>query len=232
MNDQLGTRMKTNYENISRYYLTRRTPVIMRLDGKAFHTLTRNCIKPFDIGFSYAMRQTAIKLCKEVQGTRFGYVQSDEISLMIADYDNLTTEPWFGYNIQKMTSIAASIASVEFTKHFGQEGIFDCRVFNIPKEEVDNYFIWRQRDCIRNNILNMAQCLFYQKQIHGKNIDELQEMIFTTGNNWAKMLNSYKNGVLIMNTIGELDGYDFNSVWVDVPCAYKFQYGEFTVIVN
>jgi tRNA(His) guanylyltransferase len=91
MNDLLGNRMKLNYENISRHHLTRRTPVIMRLDGKAFHTLTRKCIKPFDIGFSYAMRQTAIRLCQEVQGVRFGYVQSDEISLMIADYDNLTT---------------------------------------------------------------------------------------------------------------------------------------------
>jgi hypothetical protein len=77
----------------------------------------------------------------------------------------------------------------------------------------------------------MAQCLFSHKEIHGKNIDELQELIFTTGNNWAKMLNSYKNGVLIMNGM-ELEGEIVRYFWIDVPVSNKFQYGEFKVLID
>ena len=158
--DSLGDRMKHNYENVSRTYLTRRTPVIMRLDGKAFHTLTRNCVKPFDIDLQDAMKATAIELCLEIQGAKIAYTQSDEISILLTDYDNLKTSPWFDYNIQKMCSIASAMASVKFSSVWGSTGLFDCRVFNIPKDEVMNYFVWRQKDWLRNSLSMLAQANF------------------------------------------------------------------------
>jgi tRNA(His) 5'-end guanylyltransferase len=198
MNDQLGDRMKC-YENVSRNYLIRRVPVIMRLDGKAFSTLTRRtkCVKPWDIGFAYAISEAMKAVMKEIDGAKLGYCQSDEISILITDYENLTTEPWFAYNIQKMTSVAASIASTTFSKIMQCIGWFDCRVFNIGKEEVPNYFIWRQRDCSRNSILTMAQSLFSHKDLMNKNTKQLQTMIFDTGNNWDRMLTCFKYGTVM-----------------------------------
>ena len=158
--ERLGNRMKENYEDRFRFKLTRRTPVIMRLDGRAFHTLTRGMDKPFDLKFIEAMNNTARKLLDELQGAKCAYIQSDEISILFSDFDKLTTSAWFDYNIQKMCSIASGIASVEFTKLLGKTGIFDCRVFNIPKEEVTNYFLWRIRDWKRNSINMYARSLF------------------------------------------------------------------------
>ena len=89
MLESIGGRMKDNYEDRYRIKLTRRTPVIVRLDGKAFHTLTRGCEKPFDAALQETMEGTAIELCKQMQGAKCAYVQSDEISILMTDFDNL-----------------------------------------------------------------------------------------------------------------------------------------------
>ena len=115
--DSLGDRMK-DYENISRNYLTRRVPVIIRLDGRAFHTFTKGMQKPFDIILADAMLGTTQYLCENIQGCVFGYMQSDEITLVLTDYEKPTTEAWFGYNIQKMASVAASMATLKFNERF------------------------------------------------------------------------------------------------------------------
>ena len=115
--DSLGDRMK-EYENISRNYLTRRVPVIIRLDGKAFHTFTKGMKKPFDRLLMTTMQETMKNLCENIQGCVFGYTQSDEITLVLTDYATITTDAWFGYNIQKMCSISASIATLTFNKVF------------------------------------------------------------------------------------------------------------------
>ena len=114
----LGDRMKNNYENISRYYLTRRMPVIVRLDGKAFHTFTRGFKKPFDDILVKTMQDTMKYLCENIQGCVLGYTQSDEISLVLTDYAELTTDAWFGNNLQKMCSVSASMATLAFNKAF------------------------------------------------------------------------------------------------------------------
>lgn len=113
--DALGDRMK-GYENITRHYLPRRVPVIIRLDGRAFHTFTKGLDKPFDAILMGTMQQTMKCLCERIQGCVFGYTQSDEITLVLTDYATIRTDPWFGYNIQKMASIAASIATLEFNR--------------------------------------------------------------------------------------------------------------------
>ena len=116
--DSLGDRMKGNYENRSKTYLTRRLPVVLRLDGKAWHTFTRNFQRPYDQYLHEAMNDTMMYLCKNIMGCKFGYTQSDEITLVITDYDTLTTEAWFDYGVQKMCSVAASMATLAFNKAF------------------------------------------------------------------------------------------------------------------
>ncbi len=118
MNDNLGDRMKENYENRSKTYLTRRTPVIIRLDGKAWHSFTRGFKRPYDEILHNAMNQTLQYLCENIQGCKFGYTQSDEISLLLTDFDTLTTDAWFGYSVQKMCSISASMATMVFNRIF------------------------------------------------------------------------------------------------------------------
>ena len=114
----LGDRMKSNYENISRYYLTRRMPVIIRIDGKAFHTFTRGFKKPIDDILVKTMQETMKYLCENIQGCVLGYTQSDEISLVLVDYAELTTDAWFGNNLQKMCSVSASMTTLAFNKAF------------------------------------------------------------------------------------------------------------------
>lgn len=121
MNDALGTRMKTFYEQIPKMGLMRRTPVAIRIDGKAFHTFTRGFAKPFDEVLGNSMVKTMEHLCKNIQGCTFGYTQSDEITLLLVDYRKFTSSAWFDYEVQKMCSIAASMATMAFNKFFEEE---------------------------------------------------------------------------------------------------------------
>jgi tRNA(His) 5'-end guanylyltransferase len=113
----LDKRMK-EYEYVTRTYLTRRTPVIIRLDGKAFHTFTRGFNKPFDEIMVTTMQQTMKYLCENISGCVLGYTQSDEITLVLTDYKKLTTEAWFNNNIQKICSISASMATLAFNMFY------------------------------------------------------------------------------------------------------------------
>lgn len=198
-NDSLGDRIKS-YEDSYRLSLPIRMPVILRIDGKAFHTYTRQCKKPVDQGLVDCMNATAKELCEHIQGTKLAYVQSDEISLLLTNYDSLYTQSWFDNNLQKMVSVSAGIASSTFTVNswriwmggvmapVGLESIkpavFDSRAFVLPKEEVVNYFLWRQQDATRNSVQMLARSLYSHKECENKNNSELQEMIFRKGVNW------------------------------------------------
>lgn len=118
LRDNLGNRMKENYENTFKAKLMRRTPVAIRIDGKAFHSFTRGFEKPFDKIFMASMQETMKYLCENIQGAKLGYCQSDEITIILTDYDTLTTDAWFGYEVQKMCSIAASMATMAFNYAF------------------------------------------------------------------------------------------------------------------
>lgn len=213
----LGTRMKENYENRNKQFLTRRCPTIIRLDGKAFHTFTKNLNKPFDEGLIEDMQETTKFLCANIQGCKLGYTQSDEITLVLTDYDNLETDAWFDYSVQKMTSISASIATAKFNQlrlqrksledspikhyHFDYVNLafFDSRVFQIPeKEEVVNCLVWRQRDAEKNSIAMLAQSLYSHKELFKKNGNDMQEMSFQKGQNWNDLHFSKKRGSFII----------------------------------
>lgn len=139
VHDDLGKRMKTYYEAIPKTSLMRRTPVAIRIDGKAFHTFTRGFEKPFDTLLVNTMQQTTKKLCENIQNCVFGYTQSDEITLILVDYKDINTAAWFNYEVQKLCSISASMATLYFNKFFKQS-VEEFDINSIIKEkEVDNY---------------------------------------------------------------------------------------------
>jgi len=143
------------------------------------------------------MQRVAIKLCEQIQGAKCAYVQSDEISILITDFDRLTTEAWFDYNLQKIVSISSSIASSNFSLCWGQAVAFDSRAFNIPKEEVCNYFIWRQQDWMKNSVQMLARTYYSTKQLHKKKIADMHEMLYEKNINWNDLKNIWKNGTFI-----------------------------------
>lgn len=224
--DSLGDRMKEFYENRTRTLLPRKTYTIIRVDGKAFHTYTKGLKRPFDEGLISDMDETACYMCENIQGAKFAFVQSDEISILSTDFDKLTTSAWFDGNIQKIVSVSASLATAKFNRlrsvryHFvkGEPklAMFDSRVFIIPPPiEVINYFIWRQQDTTRNSISSVAQSLYSQKELMGKNTDEMQEMCFQKGINWNDYEPKLKRGRLIVKEYYEKNGAK-RSKWVSV----------------
>ena len=160
VNDALGTRMKTYYEQVPKTRLVRRMPVAIRIDGKAFHTFTRGFQKPFDEVLGNAMVRTMEYLCKNIQGCVFGYTQSDEITLLLIDYQTLETDAWFEYEVQKMCSISASMATMAFNKYFAEEvRTFEKKHCNI--EEHLGYCTSKWDDKA-----NEALCKLYWEKYH------------------------------------------------------------------
>lgn len=194
--DTLGDRVK-RYESVSKPLLTRRTPVIVRVDGKAFHTFTRGCDKPFDKQLIKAMVYAANETAKQMQGFKLAYVQSDEASFLITDYDTLETSAWFDYEVNKIVSITASLFTAHFndwlrknhnsTKTLQGLAVFDARAFNVPHDDWQNVFIWRQRDWERNSVQMLARSLYSQKELHGKNVTQLHELIRAKGHDWESL---------------------------------------------
>ncbi len=198
----LGDRMKENYENRSRFFLTRKVPVIIRLDGRAFHTLTHKMQKPFDPNLMRNMVGSAMATASEMQGFKLGYVQSDEASFLLTDYDNIEAAAWFDYNLSKLTSISASIMTGEFNRtYYERIAHFDSRAFNIPKEDVANYFLWRDKDWERNSLSMYCQSFFSHKELQGKNRADQHEMLHNIGKNWADLADQLKNGTFITKTL-------------------------------
>lgn len=224
MKDPIGDRMKDFYESRTKYKLQRRTNTIIRIDGKAFHTYTKGLNRPFDDGLIEDMNQTAKYLCENIQGAKMAYVQSDEISILLTDYDDLNTQAWFDNNIQKITSIAASLATAKFNQlrmarecdntediftsyniNWFKLAMFDARVFQIAsQEEVVNYFIWRQKDAIRNSISSVAQYYFSSKELHGKKTNDMLNMLLEKNVNWEQDFNYRKRHGSAVKKITEI----------------------------
>jgi len=198
--DSLGDRIKSNYENRTRYLLPRRTYTMIRLDGKSFHSYTKGLTRPFDIKLVNDMDETTIYLCKNIQGAKMAFVQSDEITILLTDFDSLTSDAWFDGNIQKIASISASMATAKFNElRPNKIALFDSRVFTLPTAtEVANAFIWRQMDTVRNSISSVAQSLYSHKELMNKNTNQMQELCFQKGVNWNDYDLKLKNGRIIM----------------------------------
>lgn len=225
----LGERMK-GYESCYDIRVPARTYVIIRLDGKNFSKYTKMFEKPFDDILSNTMDVATMRLC-EYLNPKFAYTQSDEISLVFTDIENIESELIFDGKVQKLASISASKITAAFNKtmlrllatfkykpdelmqkittgDFAEiDAVFDARVFIIPDfREVSNYFIWRQQDCTRNSVSMAASANFSHKVLEGKSSEEKQEMLFKEkGINWNNYATKYKRGVVIKR----------ENIWVD-----------------
>ena len=207
----IGTRIKRNYEDRARFYLTRRTPVIVRVDGRAFHTFTRHFDRPFDRRIIDSMALSALHVAGEMSGFKMAYIQSDEASFLITDYDRFETQAWFDYNKSKIETITASLMTAAFARCMRLAGIFDiacfdARSFNIPQAEVSNYFLWRMQDWHRNSVSMYARAHFSHKQLEGKRVPDMHEMLHGLGLNWTTNLtDDERNGTLIVKTYGSFE---------------------------
>ena len=222
VHDDLGNRMK-EYEQRNRYYLQRRMPVILRLDMRSGHSFTKGFERPFDEVFIKSMQETAKYLCENIQNCKLSYQQSDEITLVLVDYGKLNTDCFFEYRVDKLCSVAASMATMAFNKNFREDvyyfiyenydgrypetyieslknaaekgAMFDCRCFNIPKEEVTNCIYWRQLDASRNSIQMVGQANFSHKELQNKSCNDIQDMLMTQkGINWNDLPTYQKRG--------------------------------------
>jgi len=206
----LGDRMK-KYENVPRIHLTPRMPLIMRIDGKAFHTYTRGFEKPHDPSIMKAFTEVGHSLMDQIQGAKVVYMQSDEISVLVNDYEMFETEAWFDKNLQKIVSVSASIATAYFNKYMWGAGkdkvaLFDSRAFVIPREEACNYFIWRQQDAERNSVSSLAQSLFSHKVLHGKSVEDMKRMLLDEKNiDWNTLPTAQKRGWCVLKNSADIE---------------------------
>lgn len=214
--DALGDRMKL-YEGLAESRLMPRVPVLIRIDGKAFHTLTKGMTKgmgkPFDHRLMRCMEMAAKFACQHMQGAQMAYVQSDEISILLTDWDSYDTQPWFGYRVQKVASVASSLATLGFNRafdnlFFGSKFIsrmatFDARVWNVPRHDVGNYFIWRQQDWQRNSVHMAGRAFFSAKQLHRKSGLMVRDMLREAGHPWEDLTVQERNGFVYHRNLEE-----------------------------
>jgi tRNA(His) 5'-end guanylyltransferase len=151
--------------------------------------------KPFDDRLIFAMKEALKYVCDNVMGCVLWYTQSDEASLVITDTMSIESEWYFDFNIQKLCSVISSMYTYKFNNEFRYDkpAIFDCRVFTIPKEEIGNYFVWRQRDWERNSLQMLSQAHFSHKQLHWKKTKDMHDMLHWIGVNWNNLDKVYKN---------------------------------------
>ena len=230
MGDSLGDRMK-GYERIQSLQAMRRTPLIIRLDGRAFHTFSQGLTKPFDPVLMDTMVAAAKVVAHEAQGFKLGYTQSDEVTLCLTDYDKLETQPWFGYDMFKLVSISAAVMTEAFNDLYPEKAkiklhhpVFDSRAFSIPEDEVTNMFLWRAKDWERNSLSMYCRNFFSHNELKGKSRQEQHEMLHSIGKNWAEDLAlREKNGTFIFR--GGEEGF----IHSDAYCA---RYSQINILVE
>lgn len=199
----VGDRMK-RYERVTEQLLAKRMPVILRIDGRAFHTITRKRFKKsWSMEFAEQMISTAKVVMKDIQGCSFCYSQSDEISFLLTDYKTIRSEGWFDYDARKMISISASLASAVFSRIHGSNVCFDSRCFTVPHDDVCNYFVWRQVDALRNAIQMAGREYYSHKELQNISCNKIQELLFQKGINFNDYPIVRKRGFCVVD--GEVD---------------------------
>jgi tRNA(His) 5'-end guanylyltransferase len=200
--DTLGDRIK-HYESISEHYFIPKTPIIIRIDGKSFHTWTKGCQRPFDQTLITCMFESAKEVAKQMQGCKAIYAQSDEVTFVLTDDATLESQQWFGGRQNKIESVTAAMMTAYFNKwwyantgnYAKDPAIFDARAFQCPKDDVANVFLWRVKDWERNSLSMFCNQYFSPKELHGKCRVEQHEMLHNIGHNWAtECTDQQKNG--------------------------------------
>ena len=222
--DELGTRMKEFYEGVPKTRLVRRMPVAIRIDGKAFHTFTRGFQKPFDEILVKSMQDTMKYLCENIQGCVLGYTQSDEITLILVDYKHLNSDAWFDYEIQKMCSIAASMATMAFNKVFASNVAKQSkRLYSEYLEEKDASYIDTLEIAMNKGAMFDARCFNIPKEevcnlIYWRQLDATRNSIQMVGQaNFSHKELQNKNCNMIQEMLFAEKGIN----WNDYPTYLK-----------
>lgn len=225
--DSLGDRIK-KYESISESYFLPKTPILIRVDGKAFHTWTKGCDKPFDTKLINCMFDAAKLVAAEMQGCAALYAQSDEVTFVLLDNQSQDSQQWFGGRRNKIESVAAALMTgyfnrlweaktYKFTHSTSQHppAFFDARAFQVPVDDVPNAFLWRVRDWERNSLTMFCSQFFSHKQLNGQDKTARHDMLHEIGKNWATDCNDQqKNGSWWAK--GKKDRFDltnYNDIW-------------------
>lgn len=222
----LDDRMK-RYEQSVGSILVPRLPAILRIDGRAFHSFTKGMKRPYDANFHKWMQSMAVHLCQNISTAALAYGQSDELSILLIDYNELETQQWFGGTVQKVVSVASSIATLHFNDCIWQhltdysdklfKATFDARVFSLPCSDTINYFIWRQKDAIRNSIQSLGQANFSPKELHGKSIDDICAMLNEKDIRFEECPIVQQRGYVVKRFTESLDGNRTWTVDKDIP---------------
>jgi tRNA(His) guanylyltransferase len=221
MKDELGRRIKHDYEDAYRIFLPRRSYVVIRVDGKNFHTYTQDLPRPYHRPLADAMDAAAMVLTKEMIGCQFAYGQSDEYSFLLTDFSTPRSKMWFDGNIQKMASVSSSLFASAFARNFPspQLAAFDARVFTIPdRADVSQYFVWRQLDASANSLNMLASSLYTHDELQGKSESEKHDLIHAAGRNWNDEPSDFKRGRMIRRS---------DSGWIvdlEIPIFHRDRY--------
>ena len=230
VHDDLGTRMKEFYEQVPKTRLVRRMPVAIRIDGKAFHTFTRGFRKPFDHILIKTMQETTKYLCENIQGCVLGYTQSDEITLILVDYQKLTSSAWFDYEVQKLSSISASMATMAFNKYFAENvanEILEYKTSMVPQcveiqQEIKKYHD-TLRAAVNKGAMFDARCFNIPKEevtnlIYWRQLDATRNSIQMVGQaNFSHKELQNKTCNMIQDMLHEQKGIN----WNDYPTVCK-----------
>src|SRR5579872_6821289 len=192
--------MKQDYEDALRLQVPRRSYVVIRIDGRGFHTFTKHLERPYSRLLAGALDRAALALCQEMIGCRFAYGQSDEYSFLLTDFEKENAPLWFDGNVQKMVSVSASLFTAYFNRAFAGDKVaaFDSRVLVISQRpEVAKYFLWRQLDASANSMNMLASAHYSHAELAGKSNAEKHEMLFAKSVNWAKQAADFKRGRVV-----------------------------------
>jgi len=207
MKDAFGDRIK-RYESVTTdQKFIPRLPVIVRIDGKSFHSYTRGLDRPFDVGFMDAMIRTAMDVAEESCAV-MAYTQSDEITLILYSDDH-EKQIYFDGKVHKIVSTLAGLASAKFNQYMGRQklGWFDCRAFQVPTlMEAVNVLIWRESDAAKNSIQMVARAHYSPKELAYKKIPDLHEMLYQKGINWNDLTPAEKRGTYILKRPVQING--------------------------
>ena len=206
MKDDLGRRMKRDYEDALRLFLPRRTYVVIRIDGRRFHKYTEGLERPYCRALADALDEAALYLCQEMIGCRFAYGQSDEYSFLLTDFEREDSALWFDGNVQKIVSVSASMFTAAFNRAVSpvsskRLAAFDSRVMVISQRaEVERYFLWRQLDASANSLNMLASAHYSHGELDGKSNAEKHDLLHAKGVNWAKQTPDFKRGRAVRRT--------------------------------
>ncbi|MEP6715852.1 MAG: tRNA(His) guanylyltransferase Thg1 family protein [Terriglobia bacterium] len=214
MKDDLGRRMKRDYEDALRVYLPRRAYFVLRIDGRGFHKFTDDLERPYCRRLANALDEAALFLCKEMIGCRFAYGQSDEYSFLLTDFEKEDAPLWFDGNVQKMVSVSASLFTGAFNRAFQSSKVaaFDSRIMVISRRpEVENYFVWRQLDASANSLNMLASAHYPHEELVKRSTSEKHDLLHAKGVNWAKEKPDFKRGRVVRRGDG---GWEID---LDIP---------------